>query len=388
MEIVAALLALAGHGAFWIGVVNRLHALGWPRSCVKSLALAAYLACAALPAAFALHVYYRAGLTDPSGGWFWDASPFWRAYAVACWCILAITVVRGVWLQMTRANGQRLRDERARALLPAGPPRSQSVAGLRARCFARVPGNQIVAPQLVERTLVIAGLPAALRGTTLLHLSDLHFSGRIATDHFRRVVAAAAQAPADLVVLTGDLCDRAELIDEVASVLAPLRGRVGQYFILGNHDLRTRQVPRLRAAMTAAGWHDLGQQPILLDVHGARVLLAGDERPWFAPLAGWHESLGRGLAACDLAILAAHTPDRVTWARRRGFHLVLAGHTHGGQVCLPVVGPVLCPSWHGVRFAAGVFHLPPTLLHVSRGTASLFPLRWWCPPEVVRITLV
>src|SRR5262249_5702051 len=88
-----------------------------------------------------------------------------------------------------------------------------------------------------------------------------------------------------------------------------------------------------------------------------------------------------------LKILLAHTPDQITWARRLGFDLMLAGHTHGGQIRFPLIGPVVCPSWHGTRYSAGFYDEPPTLLHTSRGTASLMPLRWNCRPEITKLTL-
>jgi predicted MPP superfamily phosphohydrolase len=92
--------------------------------------------------------------------------------------------------------------------------------------------------------------------------------------------------------------------------------------------------------------------------------------------------------ASDLfRVLLAHTPDRFTWARSENFDLVLAGHTHGGQLRFPLIGPVVCPSWHGTKYACGYFYKEPTLMHVSRGTGSLFPLRLDCPPEITRLVL-
>ncbi|MEN0111081.1 MAG: metallophosphoesterase, partial [Planctomycetota bacterium] len=90
----------------------------------------------------------------------------------------------------------------------------------------------------------------------------------------------------------------------------------------------------------------------------------------------------------SLRLRLVHTPDRFAAACAAGEHLVLAGHNHGGQVCCPGVGPLLCPSRHGVRYAAGTFRRGGTVMHVGRGTGSLFPLRYACPPELAFITLV
>ncbi len=66
---------------------------------------------------------------------------------------------------------------------------------------------------------------------------------------------------------------------------------------------------------------------------------------------------------------------------------MLAGHTHGGQIRIPLVGPLVAPSHYGSEFASGVFYLKPTLMHVSRGLSGVHPFRWFCPPEISILTL-
>ena len=89
--------------------------------------------------------------------------------------------------------------------------------------------------------------------------------------------------------------------------------------------------------------------------------------PWFppAPRVEWAASGPR-----PFSMLLSHSPDQLPWARRHGFQLMLAGHTHGGQIRIPVLGPVICPSRYGVRYASGLFDRPPTLMHVSRGLSG------------------
>jgi predicted MPP superfamily phosphohydrolase len=86
-------------------------------------------------------------------------------------------------------------------------------------------------------------------------------------------------------------------------------------------------------------------------------------------------------------ILLAHSPDQLSWARRNDIDLMLAGHTHGGQIRFPLIGPILAPSRYGVRYAAGTFYLPPVVMHVSRGISGLQPLRFNCPPELTKLVL-
>jgi predicted MPP superfamily phosphohydrolase len=88
-----------------------------------------------------------------------------------------------------------------------------------------------------------------------------------------------------------------------------------------------------------------------------------------------------------LRVLLAHAPDQIDWAQRHQFDLMLAGHTHGGQIRLPLLGAIVAPSRLGTKFSAGTFYMEPTVMHVSRGVSGLTPLRWNCPPEITRLVL-
>jgi predicted MPP superfamily phosphohydrolase len=85
--------------------------------------------------------------------------------------------------------------------------------------------------------------------------------------------------------------------------------------------------------------------------------------------------------------LLSHTPDHLAWARSHHVHLMLSGHNHGGQVVLPIIGPVYSPSLSGCRHAGGEFFEDPTLLVVSRGLAGRHPLRLGCRPEITKLVL-
>ena len=80
-------------------------------------------------------------------------------------------------------------------------------------------------------------------------------------------------------------------------------------------------------------------------------------------------------------------PDQISWAQAHHMDLLLAGHTHGGQICVPWIGPILTPSRWGVRYSWGIFHVPPTIMNVTRGVSGVYPLRVNCPPEVVKLVL-
>jgi predicted MPP superfamily phosphohydrolase len=117
------------------------------------------------------------------------------------------------------------------------------------------------------------------------------------------------------------------------------------------------------------------------------LLLAGNERPWFGTAPNLANAPPPTAAGGPFRILLSHTPDQIAWARRNHFDLVLAGHTHGGQIRIPLAGPIVSPSRYGVRYASGTFFEGRTLMHVSRGLSGLHNLRWRCPPELALLEL-
>ncbi|MFP6613093.1 MAG: metallophosphoesterase, partial [Pirellulales bacterium] len=116
--------------------------------------------------------------------------------------------------------------------------------------------------------------------------------------------------------------------------------------------------------------------------------LAGNELPWFPPAADMSTANSRGDDSQLLRIVLAHSPDQFVWARQHDADLMLAGHTHGGQIRLPVIGAIVSPSRYGTRYACGAFFEPPTVMHVSRGISGTVPVRHNCPPELTKLVLV
>ncbi len=111
------------------------------------------------------------------------------------------------------------------------------------------------------------------------------------------------------------------------------------------------------------------------------MTVIGHEGPWFA---------APDLTGCPpegFRLCLSHTPDNLPWAKERHIDLVLAGHVHGGQIRLPVVGSIFVPSKFSRRYDGGTFHEGPTVMHVSRGLAGEVPLRINCRPEVTLVVL-
>ncbi len=210
----------------------------------------------------------------------------------------------------------------------------------------------------------------------IVHISDLHFVGCPGEGFYRWMFQRIADLKPDMVAFTGDLIDDESLIPLVTDILKSLPEIVPCFFVLGNHDWRYDHA-RLRNAVQNIGWHDLAGQTRHLRIAGYDIVIAGTEMPWLG-----HAPSGVQKSEVDLRLLLSHSPDQFQFAIQEGFDVMLAGHTHGGQVVLPIVGPVFSPSWYGVRFASGLFRVGNLNLHVSRGAGSKDPLRWRCCPEV------
>ena len=157
--------------------------------------------------------------------------------------------------------------------------------------------------------------------------------------------------------------------------------------ILGNHD-QFVDCEATRLALEAAGQTSLSGRWLLTHWNNAPVLLASNERPWFMELGNLAEASPQDDEPLPPRLFLLHSPAQIAWARENAADLVLAGHTHGAQVCLPVLGPVACPSLYGTRYTDGVYRAGHTVLHVTRGLSGMNPLRWLCPPEIALLELV
>ena len=197
-----------------------------------------------------------------------------------------------------------------------------------------------------------AALAPTLDGLSILHLSDLHFTGRVDKAYFHEVVRVSNDLQPDLVCITGDIVDRSACLDWIPDTLGRLTARHGVYFVLGNHDLRV-DAGRLRRMLEECGLVSLGDRQLSIEIGGMPVLWPATKG--HGSRAGRARRVGQACAVppCDapenvvgpryacptrhgpLRVVLAHTPDQFAWARSHNADLMLAGHTHGGQIRIP-----------------------------------------------------
>lgn len=243
----------------------------------------------------------------------------------------------------------------------------------------------------VERVTVhAAGLPPALEGLTIAQLSDFHWGPYSGLREVRAAVERANALSPDLIVLTGDyVLSSAEYAAPCAHELAALRAPLGVLAIPGNHDYWT-DIGEVTAQLRAAGLTLLRNASHRLEVNGFPLWLVGLDDVWER-----HHDLDAALAGVpqgEPALLLAHEPDFADEAARSPHRILLqlSGHSHGGQVNLPLLGRPILP-WLGQKYPAGLRTVPGSALQVytSRGIGVIAPpVRFNCRPEVTLLTLV
>jgi predicted MPP superfamily phosphohydrolase len=248
-----------------------------------------------------------------------------------------------------------------------------------------------------RRQIPVRGLPRELDGLRLVQLTDIHHGPWLSLEYVRTAVAVANDLDADLFCLTGDYVHHsAAYIGPVAAELARLRPRVASVAVLGNHDW-WEDGELTRRALAAAGVVLLDNDRRVLTPGrrlarqaGAGLALCGVGDLW-EDMQDYGAALG-GLPSDMPRILLAHNPDvaeepgLVGGGRR--VDLMLAGHTHGGQVRLPGLGPPVTNSRFGQKYAEGLALGPVCRVFVCRGIGvSGMPLRWGVPPEIAVLEL-
>jgi hypothetical protein len=242
-------------------------------------------------------------------------------------------------------------------------------------------------PSVTRRTLVFPDLPQPLDGLRIAHISDVHAGIHMPEEKMQELVAQTNALGADLIVQTGDMIDISQsFIPDYVRAFRDLRAPLGVVTVLGNHDRYTGQDAVIR------GVRDAGQVFVRNGAHviehrGAALAIVGidDPRNWRAD-DPQDDDLDEALRLTPPAkdafrILLAHRPGAFDGATPRGIPLTLAGHIHGGQFYLPVIG--WSPGRLITKYVMGHFQQGASQLYVSRGIGVVgIPLRVFVPPEI------
>jgi len=241
--------------------------------------------------------------------------------------------------------------------------------------------------QVTRPEITIPGLPLALDGLTMCQLTDIHHGPFVSIEYVGRIVDLANSLRPDIIVLTGDhVYHGPEYTEPVWAELARLQAPLGVYSALGNHD-HWEGITASRAAQAQAGVPELLNTSVPVEFawpRRARLWLAGVGDLWED-----EQNIDRALAGVppdEPAILLSHNPDYADDMNDPRVKLILAGHSHGGQVVIPLLGPVITPCQR--KYAMGLVKTDVSQVYISRGLGlAMLPVRINCRPELPLITL-
>jgi len=241
-------------------------------------------------------------------------------------------------------------------------------------------------PEVTHTDVWLSRLGDAHNGMKIVQLTDLHHSLFTPLEEIQRAVHLANHLRPDVVALTGDYVTLSPAyIEPMARALGRLRARWGVFAVLGNHDFRVN-AEEIARALRAQHIRVLRNSHCALRSRSGNLWIIGVDDLWWK--ADDIRAALRSVPSHDPKVLLCHNPMGIRVAAAHGIDLMLSGHTHGGQVWLPVVGSVYGRSKLGERFVQGWNRLGGTQIYVSRGIGKvLVPLRFGCPPEIAVIRL-
>ena len=391
MEWIKWIVGLIGHLGLWCVAFNRIHATAWPRSSRKFSEKIIFLI-VVIPVVFVVTLlisWEKMGVSpdfmevlQASKKFTFDLPGF--LYLYVCILLGIYFIIRWVWRKLNYrlplavvGNKRQFADLKSEIGKPL-------LHGLLARTLGALPHNEILQLTTQEMTFLLDVSPK-LDGLRICQLSDLHFTGQIDIEYFERIIEKANEFRPDLIFITGDIVDNRNCLPWLDATLGKLRSTHGVYYVLGNHDRRIKREDIYRGRLESLGLIRAAGRWRSVKYNGAEIWITGNELPWYKGAESL--PLDPGSKEPVFKVLLSHSPDQIDWARPYQFDLMFAGHTHGGQIAFPFIGPIVAPSKYGVLYAAGTFQIDKTLMHVSRGIAGDEPIRYLCPPELGLFTI-
>jgi len=248
----------------------------------------------------------------------------------------------------------------------------------------------------VGRTSISLAPGKFQRSFTLLHLSDLHASRYVRIEYLETALDLAHSLRPDLICLTGDfLTGKFFQMKRYAAVLSRLAASAPAYACLGNHDgKKIRPAPhgdwshqdRVRNLLKETGIHLLHNDLEIVQTPGGPLCLAGVGDLWGKecdPEKTFKKQPEDGVMP---TFLLAHNPDCKDKLIDHRWDLMLSGHTHGGQVNLPLLGPAFAPV-EDLRFIHGLHRWENRWLYITKGVGNLYGFRLNCRPEISLLTI-
>ena len=235
--------------------------------------------------------------------------------------------------------------------------------------------------------LKLKRLPTAFSGIRVAQISDIHIGGRMNRDRLKEVADLLQKETPEVLLITGDFLighqfneASQKFLQDLIDVLSPLAKSIPTFAVPGNHDYWTN-IDAVRQMLVKCGITDLTNSVFTLARDGTHLHLCGVDDWWEGkPRLGL---ITKQIGEEGAAILLAHEPDFADKSAATGrFDLQISGHTHGGQIVLPFVGPPVLP-YLGRKYPSGLYTIGEMYQYTNRGIGmARFPFRWNCRPEI------
>jgi predicted MPP superfamily phosphohydrolase len=240
-----------------------------------------------------------------------------------------------------------------------------------------------------EVDIPLAGLPPDLDGLRILHLSDIHLSAFLSESEFARVIDASLHLHPQLAVVTGDLISgRSDPLDACIRQLARLKADAGVFGCMGNHEHYTRAEDYTERQSARLGIRFLRGEAQTLRFGNATLNLAGLDFQAQGDRSQYLRGAERLLVPGATNLLLQHSPDVFPAAARQGYNLLLAGHTHGGQVTVEILDRSINTARFFTPYVYGLYREGNAAAYVTRGIGTIgIPARIGAPPEISLLRL-
>ena len=248
-------------------------------------------------------------------------------------------------------------------------------------------------PRIVRQDFLLPRWPERLHGFTVALISDFHYDPYFSVHPLHAAIPMVNGLHPDLILLTGDFVSVPVVGDErkaafaaepCARLLRQMTAPHGLWAVMGNHDDGT-DPEHVTRALQAENIQVLANQSAPIERDGARIWLAG-VNDVLSHTADLTKTL-RHVPAGEAVILLAHEPDFADEASQFPIDLQLSGHSHGGQVRIPLFPPLYLPEL-AKKYVWGTYHVGPLTLYTNAGLGTVgVPMRLNCPPEITLLTL-
>lgn len=233
----------------------------------------------------------------------------------------------------------------------------------------------------------LSRLPRSFSGFRIALLSDIHLGFFYAPKDFSTVVDRINALNPDVICFAGDFLDSYTslgVLKPTIPILSRLKASFGKFAVLGNHDYRVG-VEHVIQGLESGGFRVLKNDHTVLKKGNGRLFLIGlDDILEGTPNL---EEAMEGIPETACSILLVHEPDSADYISKFPIELQLSGHSHGGQVCFPFIGPLLS-SRLGKKYPSGLHKVDQLMLYTNRGLGTtILPIRFLCRPEITMITL-